>query len=178
MRRNLVLSTLTKGGHPVNITNYSPEERLEVEVPLTAIQRDSAGHAAIADNGLDTIVLVADQPVAILKDFNDLDNVNLHFAAKTFADDSALYDVQTRDAAADDTVIEDSSQLIVVNQFDLHTDKLEIGEGRGFQLEHAHDCEGTVVVVDGEPIFLLPGILPTQMAAAVVQPESFTKLRA
>ena len=172
MRRTLLLSTLTKGGYPVNITNYAPEEQLVIDVPLTVIQRNNAGHAAIAENGLDTVVHVADQPIAVLKDYADLDALDLRFVAKGYVDDSALYDGLTLDAADDATIIEDSDRVIVVNQFDLHTDRLEIGQGRAFQLEDARDGRGTIVVVDGEPVFLVPGILPDQMAGALVQPAA------
>lgn len=169
MRRNLVLSTLTKGGHPVTIANYVPKEQLVIDLPMTVIRRERAGHAAISENGLDTLIIVGNQPVAILKDFADLDALDLRFVAKTYSDDIALFERPTQDAAADAAVIEACDRLIVVNHFDLDTDKLEIGEGRIFQLEDAHDCSGTVVVVDGEPIFLLPGILPAQMAGALIQ---------
>jgi len=167
--RNLVLSTLTKGGHPVKITNYDPSEKLIIDVPMTVVQSGSTCNAALAENGLDLVIRVAGHPIVILDDFDDLDAVDLRFVAKSFRDDNALFDGQRLYAADDEVVIEDSDQMVVVNKFDLHTDKLEIGAGRAFQLEDAHDCSGTVVVVDGEPIFLLPGILPSQMAGALVK---------
>lgn len=169
MRRSLVLSTLTKGGHPVNISNYSPNEQLIIDVPLTVVKNNCAGHAAIAENGQDTVVHVAGQPIVILKDFESIDQLDLRFVAKRFADDGALFERPTIDADDDAVVIEDCDRLVVVKKFDLQHDTLEIGAGRAFQLEDAHDCGGTIVVVDGEPIFLLPGILPAQIASALVQ---------
>lgn len=168
MRRNLILSTLTKSGLPVSISNYAADEQLVIDVPLTVMHSEHKGHAAVAENGEDVVVHVAGQPIVVLKDYTDLDALDLRFVAKSFADDNALFERIKDDAAADATVIEASDRLIVVNEFDLDTDKLEIGAGRAFQLEDAHDCSGTIVVVDGEPIFLLPGIPPAQMAGALI----------
>jgi len=74
---------------------------LEIDVPLTVVAHNKAGHAAIADNGRDTIILVADQPIAVLKDYTEIDAMNLRFVAKTYAEDGALFEGKTRDAAED-----------------------------------------------------------------------------
>ncbi len=150
------------------MTNYAAHEQLVIDLPLSVTTHHYTGHAAIAENGLDTVVLVSGMPIVILKGFVELDDLDLRFVARSFADDAALYEGPTQDAAADATVIEDSDRLIVVSEFDLQTDKLEIGEGRDFQLEDAQDGAGTIVVVDGQPIFLVQGVLPAQMADAVV----------
>lgn len=87
---------LTGTEDPVTITDFTSQERLIVEV--LEMPDDESATASLSDDGLNTEIKIADQTIAILAGFTDIDGLDVQFVTPP-PESSAGVVIEASDAA-------------------------------------------------------------------------------